>query len=63
MEINKLKKSIGCDDTVDYNDVKDDLSNNIVVMKLTNEMCSINMKFRATIILVMFTWIIDRLCK
>ena len=59
LEINELKKgtSYGGAGTSygragEYNDVLDDGNNNHVIMQLSDEICSLNRKFRVAIIVV-----------
>ncbi|KAG6514840.1 hypothetical protein ZIOFF_025214 [Zingiber officinale] len=52
LEINELKKGTSYRGASEYNDVLDDGNNNHVIMQLSDEICSLNRKFRVAIIVV-----------
>ncbi|KAG6506833.1 hypothetical protein ZIOFF_032165 [Zingiber officinale] len=58
MEISELKKSnMYIESAVDCNVLLKPV-NNSVTMKLSDEICSLNRKFRVAIVVVVFTWIV-----
>ncbi|XP_042445187.1 uncharacterized protein LOC122030096 [Zingiber officinale] len=57
MEISELKKNNSFKGAIDCNDLLEDV-NNSVTIKLSDEICSLNRKFRVAIVVVVFTWIV-----
>ncbi|KAG6510592.1 hypothetical protein ZIOFF_028617 [Zingiber officinale] len=57
MEICELKKNNSFKGAIDCNDLLEDV-NNSVTIKLSDEICSLNRKFRVAIVVVVFTWIV-----
>ncbi|KAG6473655.1 hypothetical protein ZIOFF_067572 [Zingiber officinale] len=49
LEISELKKCTSYEGGVEYKDVLDDVNNNHVIMQLSDEICSLNRKFRVAI--------------
>ncbi|KAG6499320.1 hypothetical protein ZIOFF_039084 [Zingiber officinale] len=58
LEISELKKCTSYEDRVEYKDVLDDGNNNHIIMQLSDEICSLNRKFRVAIVVVVCTWIV-----
>ncbi|KAG6501967.1 hypothetical protein ZIOFF_041851 [Zingiber officinale] len=56
LEISELKKCTSYEGGVEYKDVLDDGNNNHVIMQLSDEICSLNRKFRIVIVVVVCTW-------
>ncbi|KAG6507648.1 hypothetical protein ZIOFF_032999 [Zingiber officinale] len=58
LKISELKKYTSYKGGVEYKDVLDDGNNNHIIMQLSDEICSLNRKFRVAIFVVVCTWIV-----
>ncbi|KAG6523761.1 hypothetical protein ZIOFF_013646 [Zingiber officinale] len=58
LEISELNKCTSHEGGVEYKDVLDDGNNNHVIMQLSDEICSLNRKFRVSIVVVVCTLIV-----